>query len=1023
MALTKQAIPINFAQGLDTKTDPFQLSTGSFLALNNSVFTKGKRLTKRNGFGQLASLPFAASFVTTFNGDLTAVGSTLQTYASGSDSWVSKGTVYPMELNVLAMVRNNTNQSQSDSAIAPNGFICVAYADQDPANLSNNICRYVISNSVTGQNIIPPTTISTTDSVLPSPRVFLLGNYFVIVFSNKIVSSYHLQYVAISITSPTVATVATDIALDYAPSATASYDGVVANGNLYLAWNADSSAAILMTYLTPTLGQANTLNVDGAHAATVMSVTADTTGANPIIWATYYNQATSQGYTLAVNAQLLSVLPPTLVIPSGTVTNIASTASNGVMTFLYEVSNGYPYNPAIPTNFISKISVTQAGGLGIPSTVIRSVGLASKIFTVNGVLYYLVAYSSPDQPTYFLADFDGKVSAKLAYQNGGGYVSCLPNVTVFDNHASVTYLFKALIQSVNKNTNVPAGSQTSGIYAQLGVNLASFTIGTDRLVSAEIGNNLNISGGFLWSYDGSSPVEQGFFLYPDSVAVTTSTVGGNLSAQQYFYQVTYEWSDNQGNIFRSAPCTPVSITTTGSTSTNTINVPTLRLTYKIANPVKIVVYRWSVGQQSYYQVTSISIPTLNNMSVDSVAIVDTLSDSAILGNNLIYTSGGVIENIGPPGTSSVTLFDDRLWLVDAENKNLLWFSKQVIQSTPVEMSDLFTFYVASSVGATGPTGPITALSAMDDKLIIFKQNATYYINGAGPDNTGSNNQYSPPTFVNSMVGCSNQRSIVLQPSGLMFEFASESGNQIWLLSRDLSTDYIGAPVEALMKDATVLSSVAVPGTNQVRFNLSSGITLMFDYYYGQWGVFSLSALSSTVYQGLHTGIGPLSRVFQETPGVYLDGSSPVLMSFTTSWINIAGLRGYQRAFFFFLLGQYITPFKLSCAIAYDYEQSPDGFTTITPGNFSPAYGGAQANGQEIVYGQESPYGGIGKVFAARVFLKKQRCSSFQINIQEIYDSSFGVAAGEGFTLSGLSLICALKGPFNTISAKNSVGTS
>ena len=165
MALTKQAIPINFAQGLDTKTDPFQLSTGSFLALNNSVFTKGKRLTKRNGFGQLASLPFAASFVTTFNGDLTAVGGTLQAYASGSDSWVSKGTIQSLELNGLSMARSNANQSQSASAIAPNGFIFVAYADQDPGNLSNNICRYVISNPVTGQNIVPPITISNTNIV------------------------------------------------------------------------------------------------------------------------------------------------------------------------------------------------------------------------------------------------------------------------------------------------------------------------------------------------------------------------------------------------------------------------------------------------------------------------------------------------------------------------------------------------------------------------------------------------------------------------------------------------------------------------------------------------------------------------------------------------------------------------------------------------------------------------------------------------------------------------------------------
>jgi hypothetical protein len=44
MALQKVAIPINFSSGIETKQDPFQLSPGKFLALQNSVFTKGGML-------------------------------------------------------------------------------------------------------------------------------------------------------------------------------------------------------------------------------------------------------------------------------------------------------------------------------------------------------------------------------------------------------------------------------------------------------------------------------------------------------------------------------------------------------------------------------------------------------------------------------------------------------------------------------------------------------------------------------------------------------------------------------------------------------------------------------------------------------------------------------------------------------------------------------------------------------------------------------------------------------------------
>jgi hypothetical protein len=71
----------------------------------------------------------------------------------------------------------------------------------------------------------------------------------------------------------------------------------------------------------------------------------------------------------------------------------------------------------------------------------------------------------------------------------------------------------------------------------------------------------------------------------------------------------------------------------------------------------------------------------------------------------------------------------------------------------------------------------------------------------------------------------------------------------------------GAPVEALTQGATVLSALNIPSTNQVRFTLDTGITLMYDYFFGQWGTFvNVPALSSTVYQGLHTYINSLGQV-------------------------------------------------------------------------------------------------------------------------------------------------------------------
>jgi len=1014
MALTKQNLNINFTQGVDTKTDPFQVQVEQFLVLVNSVFDEGGALKKRNGNVQLPILPNTSStLLTTFNGDLTAVGTQIQALSQGYSQWINRGELQPIELDVMALLRNNVNQSQSDTAVSQSGLVCTVFTEQNPGQLSIPIYGYIVADVTTGQNVIPPTFIATGVVSFGGPRVFILGNYFIIVFTGIVGGVYHLQYQAISIVNPSNISAIADISIDFVPSTTFAFDGAVFNNSLYLAWN--SASGVSMAFLTSHLSVSSAVLVDASHHGTLFSVSSDQV--NSTIWVSYYNLGTTTGYSLARDPQLNVILAPTQIIASGTILNLTTLANAGILNIFYEVSNAYSYDSGIPTNFINKRTLTQSGTLSGSTVLKRSVGLASKAFLMNGVIYFLTVYQSPYQSTYFLLSSVGNIIAELAYENAGGYLTfALPSVSVIGNTAQVSYLFKDLIQSVNKNTNVPSGTQVAGVYSQLGINLATFTFDTTQILDAEIGLNLNLTGGFLWAYDGFLAVEQGFFLYPDSIELSGSGSGGNLLASTYFYAVTYEWTDNQGNAFRSAPSIPVSIITTGTTSSVTVHIPTLRLTYKVTNGVKLVVYRWSLAQQSYYQVTSIAMPTMNNPTIDSIDFVDTLSDADILGNNLLYTTGGVLENIGGPSFSSVFLFDDRLFGIKSEDKNLLMYSKQVLEATPVEMSDLLTIYVAPNLGAQGSTGVLRCGAAMDDKAILFKDSAINYIAGTGPNITGTNNQYTEPQFITSTVGCSNQKSIIFQPQGLMFEFASKAGNQIWLLGRDLSTQFIGASVQGLTKNATVESAVNIPGTNQVRFTMSSGIKIMYDYYYGKWGTFeNIPAISSTVYQGVEAYLNNLGQVFQETPGVYLDGSNPVQMKFMTAWIKLAGLQGYQRAYYFYLLGKYISPHKIALTIAYDYNPNATQLSLIMPTNFSPAYG------LDLTYGSGTPYGGPENLEQWRVALQRQRCQSFQISFQEIYDPFFGIPAGAGLTLSGINCVVGVKKGFVPMRSNQTVG--
>lgn len=1134
MPLDKQNVSINFAQGLDTKSDEKQVQMGKFLSLENSIFQKAGLLQKRNGFQRLTSLPVSTvstqsvsgneldyDFLTTFNDNLTAVGANIAAYSSGSASWVTRGKITPVSLDTLPLIRNSVNQSQCDAAVAENGLTCVVYTE---TTSGTSTYKYAILDSITGQSIVAPTVIPASGggTVAGSPRVFLVKGLFVIVYTNLISAAYHLRYISIPSTSPTNTPVTAEIAASitsFNPDAVVPWDAKSSNNCLYVSYytsvGGDHIKITYLSYGSLSTGGSPVTPISFTGVADIISLcTDDYIPQSPNIYVSFCKSpyVGSFLYVCIVDVSLNAILAPTAIHQADYIANITAVASNKVFNIFIEITNTYGYDSAVPSNYIIRRTITlgavanfnsvfSSGAGSITATnivgtlsnnmylvsnsnpanlshllgvqissiagavltlshnttgnslsspgdyitaaqitvavassyvMIRGVGLASKAFLMNDKAYFLAVYggtpSNPapaqNQPSYFLIDATSStaaspaVVAKLAYQNASSYLSAgLPSVTVMGSTAQVSYLAKDLIATVNKGTNNAAGIQTAQIYSQTGINLATFDFTSKAMDTAEIGSALHLSGGLLWMYDGYLPVEHGFLLYPDSVEATKANTGGTMLAATYYYQAIYEWTDNQGNIHRSAPSVPVFQTTTGTTSKCTVNIPTLRLTYKTANPIKVTLYRWSTLQTTYYQVGTngtnpLTSPVLNDPTVDYVTFVDTLPDASIIGNPIIYTNGGVIENIAAPACAALALFKSRLFLIDAEDRNLLWFSKQVIEATPVEMSDLLTLYTSPSIGAQGSTGVSKSLAAMDDKLIVFKKDAAYYITGTGPDNTGANNDFSDPVYITSTVGCSNQKSIIFIPQGLMFE--SDKG--IWLLGRDLSTSYIGAPVEKYTEAATVLSAVSVPGTNQVRFTMSSGITLMYDYYFQQWGTFvNIPAISSTLFQGLHTYIDTLGQVFQEKVGSYMDGSNPVLMSFETSWFNLTGLQGFERAYEFYFLGEYVTPHKLSIGIAYDYAPYPEQTTLVTPDNYSAPWGGNE------LWGSDSPWGGPASLEQWRIHFDRQKCQAFKIIMTEVYDPSYNVPAGAGFTLSGLDMTVGLKSKRPKLPASRQTG--
>jgi hypothetical protein len=87
MPINKQTLNIPFAQGLDTKNDPWQIQPGNFLLLENALFQRGNALKKRTAYAPLPSLPSGAeaTTLTTYKNNLTAIGVSLFAFSDESD--------------------------------------------------------------------------------------------------------------------------------------------------------------------------------------------------------------------------------------------------------------------------------------------------------------------------------------------------------------------------------------------------------------------------------------------------------------------------------------------------------------------------------------------------------------------------------------------------------------------------------------------------------------------------------------------------------------------------------------------------------------------------------------------------------------------------------------------------------------------------------------------------------------------------------------------------------------------------
>lgn len=1024
MPLEKRNISIPLGLGIDTKTDPNQINPGALLALTNATKKEALALQKRNGYQSLTGITQAASSATypvglaTFEDTLVTItndqyNSLLTFTPNVQTNSGANATLYtPLDLSTTNVARSLKTQTNPDSAYMAS--IDVALHAWIDTSTSVTLYSFITGK---GEQVTPPAQIGSgagTYATWPL-RTLVVGNYFILMAR----TSSTLVYFAFNSTFDLLndpfngTTIATNL---YSTGGSAYFDAAVIGNTIYVSWDVDpalggGTGSIQTVSINSSLVQSAPVTHSGQGANSAISVHGD----NSKIW-TAFSSSTNSYYFVIDGANLSDVTPLTYLGATSGIQNLIGTTVGGAnSTFLAQISNVYS-GTTIRSDFLVPAVATTGADVSQFNSLFpryRGVALHSRYYEHNSNAYFVAAYgpnnalAQQEEPTYFLMnDNQGYPVAKIAFTNGGGYASSNGlnyQITSINQVTESSFQFDYLTKDLLLATNNTVGAVGKNpIYTQTGINSALIDVNAPGIgISKEIGSNLNLCGGYLSMYDGNTSPPNNFHLFPEDLLATSASSGVGLAAGTYNYSATYEWMDKKGNLFRSAPSTPLAIKITSTTASAVINVtaPTYRIP-TLQPDVKVVFYRTapSISATTFYQVSSIPNPISNDKTIDTVTFIDTQADSAIVGNNLLYTTGGVVENTGGPPCYDMAIFDSRLWVLNAENRLQRWFSKQVIQGTPVEMSDLLTSDVDPRFGDA------TAIATMDDKLITFKENAIFYLTGSGPDNTGANSQFSEDIFVTSQVGCTNPKSVVLTQDGLMFQ----SNKGIWLLGRDLSVLYIGAAVEAY-NSILITSANVIPNTTEVRFSLESGIVLVWDYLYKQWSVFSnMDAVGAVIYNGLYTYLtsSPATYLLQETPGVYSDNGSPILMGLQTAWLQMGGLQGFQRVYDLYFKGQYISPHVLSVKVAYDYNPNPVQKVNIP---VSALFNNANY-GQDPYYGSGPLYGGRYPNEQYQISTTRQKCQAIQVTIQEELDTS-NYTLGAGVIMEALGAVIGVKSTY------------
>lgn len=516
----------------------------------------------------------------------------------------------------------------------------------------------------------------------------------------------------------------------------------------------------------------------------------------------------------------------------------------------------------------------------------------------------------------------------------------------------------------------------------------------------EFGGNTFIPGSLSLRYNGLNLVESQFLSRPE---ITNLAIvgGGTVPAGNYDYASVYEYTEPNGNIVRSEPSLEGNIVNPAPNAIQ-VTVKSLKISLINDSEIKIVLYRKLNTESVFKKVNEFSV---NDRTQDTVTVSDLTVSTA--GNEALYSNGDLLPNQTMPAILAYGFSNNRLFGVRSEDTNEILYSNKYTIGEGVFFNNFNTINVEDNQNRRADR--VTSIIGMDNKLIIFKRNSILAVFGDGPDNAGVNGAFSEPELVTTDVGCINPRSLSIIDSGIVFK----SNKGIRLLSRGMSSLYIGAPVESF-NSLNISGAILMEDINQVRWTTSDGITMVYDYFYKQWSYFSaLESVACFIHKG-KMAILKSDGSLQIEGDSFSENGEFIPQKLTTGWLKMGsvnsagkvvagGPQDFQRVYKMLILGEYKSTHKMLVKVYYDYHDYPESEFLLSPTDENYEIQ-TRPDPSDIENGANDG------TYQYSIHFHRQKCQAIKVSIEDVKDG----ANGESYQLTDLTFIAGKKkGAFKT----------